>query len=357
MVVESSLIISTREESASLRSVHANPFPSLLVASYSPMLQKHFKQKNLIILRACNELLRRLSRAEDTVFCGRVFIFLFQSFPLGDRSSVNLRGEYHVENVTIYEELPPKYEAALEDEMDIDKENGIKEIEDGTTRAGQKPATEQEDQNGALQKKVKFDAQEEKPRESAPDMDTLYPVFWSLQGNFSTPTRLFEESDLQSFRSGLEATMHKFREVHQELQARGTSKIPDENKRGLKRKRVGQEDELSSSFNPKYLTSRDLFDLEVRIIDLASEVPSIDNHKISDLAFRRHILVQALILLDFLLSLTPKAKKKLEHTSNKSVLYSYTLNEENVCHIIPLLIGFMMTNYNRPNGRLPCGTT
>ncbi len=300
------------------------------------MLQKHFKQKSLIILRACNELLRRLSRAEDTVFCGRVFIFLFQSFPLGDRSSVNLRGEYHVENFTIYEKLPPKLEAGLDDEMDIDKEDGAREIEDGSKKAGQEPATEQEngsgEQNGASSKTVKFEAQEEKPRESAPDTDTLYPVFWSLQVNFSTPTRLFEETNLQRFRNGLEATMRKFREVHQELQARGTSKLPDENKRGVKRKRISQEDELSSSFNPKYLTSRDLFDLEVRIVDLTSKMPPTDNHKISDLAFRRHILVQALILLDFLLSLTPKAKKKLEHTSNKSVLYSYTLNEENVCH-------------------------
>lgn len=308
------------------------------------MFQKHFKQKSLIILRACNELLRRLSRAEDTVFCGRVFIFLFQSFPLGDRSSVNLRGEYHVENVTVYEELPPKFEVGLEDEMDIDKENRTREIEDGAKKAGQEPTTEQTDgsgeQNGASSKTVKFDAPEEKPRENAPDMDTLYPVFWSLQMNFSTPTRLFDETNLQRFRSGLEATMRKFREVHQDLQARGTSKLPDENKRGVKRKRIGQEDELSSSFNPKYLTSRDLFDLEVSFVDFTSKVPPTDKYKISDLAFRRHILVQALILLDFLLSLTPKAKKKLEHTSNKSVLYSYTLNEENVCHIIPFLMAF-----------------
>jgi THO complex subunit 1 len=51
---------------------------------------KHFKQKQLVILRTCNELLRRLSRALDPAFCGRVFIFMFQSFPLGDKSSVNL---------------------------------------------------------------------------------------------------------------------------------------------------------------------------------------------------------------------------------------------------------------------------
>jgi len=48
------------------------------------------------------------------------------------------------------------------------------------------------------------------------------------------------------------------------------------------------------------------------------------------MAFRRHILVQALILVDFLLSLTPKAKSKLADLTNKSVLYGYTLSDEDV---------------------------
>ena len=50
----------------------------------------------------------------------------------------------------------------------------------------------------------------------------------------------------------------------------------------------------------------------------------------SDLAFRRHILVQALILIDFILSLTPKAKRKFANTTNKSVLYSYTVSDDDV---------------------------
>ena len=64
---------------------------------------------------------------------------------------------------------------------------------------------------------------------------------------------------------------------------------------------------------------------------LASYSTSAKFLQISDLAFRRHVLVQALILIDFLLSLTTKAKRKLEHTSNKSVLYTYTFTEDNVC--------------------------
>ncbi|CAF9934405.1 hypothetical protein IMSHALPRED_009699 [Imshaugia aleurites] len=275
---------------------------------------KHFNKKSLIILRACNELLRRLSRAEDTVFCGRVFIFLFQSFPLGDRSSVNLRGEYHVENVTVYENLPPKAELKLEDDMEVDQKDEKAEPEHDGAR--NEAALAQA--NSALEnpenapKAVKFDADDEKAQEQPEDMDMLYPIFWSLQENFSTPTRLFDAANLETFQKGLSSTLVKFKGVQQDLQARGTSKLHDDGKRGVKRKRNGQEDELSSSFNPKYLTSRDLFGLEI-----------------SDLAFRRHVLVQALILIDFLLSLTTKAKRKLEHTSNKSVLYTYTLSEDN----------------------------
>jgi THO complex subunit 1 len=51
---------------------------------------------------------------------------------------------------------------------------------------------------------------------------------------------------------------------------------------------------------------------------------------VNDIAFRRHILVQALIILNFLLSLTPKAKAKLMDSTNKSVLYGYVLSDDDV---------------------------
>ncbi|KAL8755811.1 MAG: hypothetical protein Q9199_003376 [Rusavskia elegans] len=283
---------------------------------------KHFKQKQLIILRACNELLRRLSRAEDTVFCGRVFIFMFQSFPLGDRSSVNLRGEYHVENVTVFDKVPGK-QAIISDSfdgaMDVDQAPDATRKEE-TVSGDLTVVAASEAQSGTPQppdntaKTVKFDAQEDKLQEPEPDTEALYPVFWSLQDVFSQPTRLFETSTFESFKTGLDLTFRKFKAVQQHQQSRGTAKLPSAAHRPLKRKRAGAESDqqdLAGSFNPRYLTSRDLFDLEI-----------------SDLAFRRHILVQGLILVDFLLSLTPKAKKKLENTSNKSVLYNYTLPEE-----------------------------
>ncbi|KAI8661676.1 Guanylate kinase-like domain-containing protein [Fusarium keratoplasticum] len=236
---------------------------------------KHFKQKQLIILRSCNELLRRLSRAEDTAFCGRVFIFMFQSFPLGDKSSVNLRGEYHVENVTTYETTT----AGNDSKMDVDTPTG-----------GAKSTSRSNDSKKG---------DKEKPLST----DALYPLFWSLQESFSQPKRLFEAANLASFKESLGATMKFFQTIH------------NDSRRSLKRKRdAGEEDENSNAFNPKYLTSRDLFDLEI-----------------SDLSFRRHVLVQALIIMDFLLSLSSQAREKLSSSlaTNKAVIYGdQTLSEE-----------------------------
>lgn len=236
---------------------------------------KHFKQKQLIILRSCNELLRRLSRAEDTAFCGRVFIFMFQSFPLGDKSSVNLRGEYHVENVTTYETTTTENDS----KMDVDTPTG-----------GAKSTSRSNDSKKG---------DKEKPLST----DALYPLFWSLQESFSQPKRLFEAANLASFKESLGATMKFFQTIH------------NDSRRSLKRKRdAGEEDENSNAFNPKYLTSRDLFDLEI-----------------SDLSFRRHVLVQALIIMDFLLSLSSQAREKLSSSlaTNKAVMYGdQTLSEE-----------------------------
>ncbi|KAL2878622.1 hypothetical protein SGCOL_006092 [Colletotrichum sp. CLE4] len=256
---------------------------------------KHFKQKQLVILRSCNELLRRLSRAEDTAFCGRVFIFMFQSFPLGDKSSVNLRGEYHTENVTVFDDLSAKAEGTPE-QMDVDSQTGAKE-------------TESKSQTKAVSFDAKKPAQNDQPLEP----DALYPLFWSLQETFSQPKRLFDPAHLNEFKRGLEATMTSFRAIQSE-QGQRPPKAVDEAQRGFKRKRADvEESDLANSYNPKYLTSRDLFELEM-----------------SDISFRRHILVQALIIMDFLLSLSPKSKEKLAgNAQNKSVIYlGQVLTEE-----------------------------
>lgn len=267
---------------------------------------KHFKHKSLVILRCCNELLRRLSRAEDTVFCGRVFIFLFQSFPLGDKSSVNLRGEFHVENVTTFDLTPVKSEDAIKP-MELDTATPQ------ATSGAQTPASSsqlQDQEKTARSTPIPKAAKSETKDLPPPDLDTLYPKFWALQSLFSSPTRLFDPSNMATFKDGIASTLACFKSASN---SSAPSTNPTDVKRGLKRKRsdIDTSTNSASTFNPKYLTNRDLFDLEVH-----------------DTAFRRHILVQALIMIDFLLSLTSAAKAKFEGLTNKSVLYPYTLSEE-----------------------------
>jgi THO complex subunit 1 len=232
------------------------------------MTAKHFKQKELVILRSCKELLRRLSRAEDTAFCGRVYVFMFQSFPLGDKSSVNLRGEYHVENVTTFDELPQKAESS--DAMEVDSETkttpAAPETDTKATPVGPAGYPKPNEDSKTPTKSVTFDAKDSTIAEKPLDPDALYPIFWSLQQSFSQPKRLFDLSNLSEFKKGLEATMVMFKSVQSEQNGRNTTKSIDEGKRGTKRKRGQRGDDLATTFNPKYLTSRDLFELEVSIL-------------------------------------------------------------------------------------------
>ncbi|OAA56642.1 tho complex subunit [Niveomyces insectorum RCEF 264] len=249
---------------------------------------KYFNSTKLVILRSCNDLLRRLSRAEDTPFCGRVFIFLFQVFPLGDKSSVNLRGEYHVENVTTYDQTPAKK---------ADGE-GVEKMEVDTTAPDAKEAAP------GPEKAEKAEKTEKTEKKILVDFDALYPVFWSLQTSFSQPKKLFDPAQFSQFRVGMEASLAAFQQISEKAETRNVRQI-DEAKRGVKRKR-DKEDDLADTYNPKYLTSRDLFELET-----------------SDLTFRRHFLLQALIIMEFLLSLSAQGKEKLAtaNVQNKSVVY------------------------------------
>ena len=294
------------------------------------MIVKYWPEKKLVILRCCNELLRRLSRAEDTVFCGRVFIYLFQDFPLGDKSSVNLRGEFHTDNITTFDPSPQKSDDAIKPmEIDTDHAQGPSGAH---TPASTAPDSDTISKTGRSTPLPRPSKSEPKPAEQPPDLDVLYPKFWSLQTLFSSPTRLFDPSSMSQFKEGLNLTLLCFKSIST------SSSAPASSTAGTKRKRsdINSNTSSASPFNPKYLTNRDLFDLEIH-----------------DLAFRRHMLVQALIMLDFLLSLSPTAKLKnddLIHWTpppkpdkdeteeekdrkiqpNKSVLYPYTLSDDDV---------------------------
>lgn len=176
---------------------------------------------------------------------------------------MNLRGEYHTENVTAFDELP---KPTVTDENATDVE--MQDLE--------APQVAEDSPNAAPDAQFQTDRPQDdrRPKRSAAiisqaedtsiDMDSLYPVFWGLQESFSAPTRLFDVEHFSSFKKGLETTISSFQKVSHDLEKRGMTKGSEESsRRGIKRKRTENGTEAANNFNPKYLTSRDLFELEV----------------------------------------------------------------------------------------------
>jgi THO complex subunit 1 len=203
-----------------------------------------------VILRACNELLRRLSRAEDAQFCGRVFVFVFQSFPLGDRSSVNRHGDYNMENVTAFDHVS---DAGTEEHQDQDV--SMADVGPGSDASNQKSDPKDGPADTDMpETDSKIDAE---PKSM--DIDELYSTFWALQKSFAYPPRLFDAKLLDNFKLSFAATLMKLREIPKVMSATA----PESRRVGKRTAEETERDEFTNSFNPKYLTSRELFELEV----------------------------------------------------------------------------------------------
>jgi hypothetical protein len=117
------------------------------------------KGKSLVLLRTLNDLLRRLSKTgKNTMFCGRILIFLSSVFSLGERSGVNLRGDYgpQWEGVVARQKETPRKSPAVVAE-DVKMEDPDKDAEQNDEQASKseekaKPAssekTEEEKKDG-----------------------------------------------------------------------------------------------------------------------------------------------------------------------------------------------------------------
>ncbi|KAI9704526.1 MAG: hypothetical protein M1820_005600 [Bogoriella megaspora] len=296
----------------------------------SRIVARDWDKKHFSILRSCNELLRRrLSRAEDAVFCGRVFFFLFQVFPLGDKSSVNLRGEFHTANTTTFEDLEVRDtvmqdvgdETVEEAQQDEKRETSGDKIASENIGENQGVTASEATKEGAQVSQptssVKHDDSKKSPKSEDKEVsnDELYPIFWRLQEYFSNPPRLFDGEHFITFKQSLQLTIAKFKSIPTELQ-QNTASV----RANTRHKAENEDEDIDTNgtdgyrdvYNPKFLTGRELFDLEL-----------------SDIAFQRHVLVQALIMIDFLLSLTEKGKKRLiDLKAQKALMFGFTLSEE-----------------------------
>lgn len=129
------------------------------------------------------DLLRRQSRAQNTVFCGRILIFLANYFPFSERSGLNIMSEFNVDNLTTYKTGDGTDDP--DDKMEISEDSDEKLFE------GMDLAIP------GLDKIVSL-TQEEKKRKIKVDYN-LYVKFWSLQEFFRSPQDCYNKISWKTF--------------------------------------------------------------------------------------------------------------------------------------------------------------
>lgn len=197
---------------------------------------KHCKNQ---LLRSCNDLLRRLSRSQNTVFCGRILVFLARFFPLSERSGLNIVSEFNLDNVTIY--------STKDDELSSEKDEPM---EEGEMRE--------------IENNISVDY-------------NLYRKFWSLQEFFRQPFLCYNKVNWKHFSSYSSNVLAAFSSFKLDEMKSTKWKLPTT--------KSVDEDEGKPVYFAKYLTSQKLLELEF-----------------SDSNFRRYLLIQFLILFQYLQS-------------------------------------------------------
>ncbi|CAA7268047.1 unnamed protein product [Cyclocybe aegerita] len=248
------------------------------------------KGKALILLRTLNDLLRRLSKTgTTTIFCGRILTFLSGVFPLGERSGVNLRGEYGPTWEGV--QFSPKTKKESDMEMKVDEH----------------PASVSKEELSGDDKMQVDTTKSLTPQEKKED---FYNTFWSLQLYFSKPPIFANKDSFTDFKEAVNKVMPIVKEATAKERAMMGSR-GGANANTLKRKREPDEETNSTEyFFAKFLTSPDLLDLEV-----------------ADTHFRRQFLFQLLILLNHLSNFTKAAKGAWTTARNRSLQMEFTLED------------------------------
>ncbi|CAL9688543.1 unnamed protein product [Knipowitschia caucasica] len=198
------------------------------------------------LLRMCNDLLRRLSKSQNTVFCGRIQLFLARLFPLSEKSGLNLQSQFNLENITVFNKN--EQESTLGQKHTEEKEEGM-DVEEGEM------------------------GEEEGPAPCSIPIDyMLYRKFWTLQDYFRNPVQCFDKFSWMTFVKYSDDTLAVFKSFKlDDMQA---------SKKKLEELRASSKEHV---YFAKFLTSEKLMDLQL-----------------SDSNFRRHILLQYLILFQYL---------------------------------------------------------
>ncbi|XP_062337897.1 THO complex subunit 1 [Osmerus eperlanus] len=198
------------------------------------------------LLRMCNDLLRRLSKSQNTVFCGRIQLFLARLFPLSEKSGLNLQSQFNLDNITVFNKN--EQESTLGQKHTEEREDGM-EVEEG----------EMGDEDAPAPCSIPIDY-------------NLYRKFWTLQDYFRNPVQCYDKFSWMTFLKYSDETLAVFKSFKlDDMQA---------SKRKLEELRTSGGEHV---YFAKFLTSEKLMDLQL-----------------SDSNFRRHILLQYLILFQYL---------------------------------------------------------
>jgi len=190
------------------------------------------------LLRMCNDLIRRLSKSQNTVFCGRIQLFLSRLFPLSEKSALNLASQFNLDNLTVFAK-----------QEDLDQTNAL------------------------TQDQMEVDGQSEQ-NSSMPIDYNLYRKFWALQDFFRRPNQCYDKTAWQTFSQNANEVMSCF----------SSFQLDDHTSNNKKTTQIKDPSPVEvQNFFAKYLTSEKLLNLQL-----------------NDSNFRRYVLVQFLIIFHYL---------------------------------------------------------
>ncbi|OON14951.1 hypothetical protein X801_09253, partial [Opisthorchis viverrini] len=212
------------------------------------------------LLRMCNDLLRRLSKSQNTVFCGQIQLFLSRLFPLDEKSGLNLMSNFNLDKETPYNKTPDP--SIFKHQLSMD--SSTEDLDEGET--------------AAHAKSLEVDA-------------NLYVKFWSLQDFFKVPTSCYDKSKWVTFRSNIETVL----EIFSSIKLSGSNEGDASNTSGsskFSKYLTSEKASPSHPFNPIFLVV--IPHCSFQLLDL----------QLMDSSFRRYVMVQILVVFQYLITPT-----------------------------------------------------
>ncbi len=143
----------------------------------------------LMFIRLCNALMRRLSRSDNTAFCGRILMLLAYLFSIDEKSGVNLAGAFHSSNVTTILTPTPTASASASSAESSSSSPASSSSTTSAIAALQELASAVSSDSSAS-----FSSSSSEPGHAAVDM-RFYRTFWRLQRWLAYPLLLEKECD------------------------------------------------------------------------------------------------------------------------------------------------------------------